>query len=86
MLGGWLGLGPDHPLITLSQATPAPHIGGTKLVQPHQRIDAAFVQGNHGGVGAKGAVAEDDVALFELRPKLVKEPAVVGRLSTGDVR
>ena len=47
--------------------------------------DATLQEQGHGGVGAEGAVAQNDIAFFELRPEFAKEEAVVGGLPSGDM-
>jgi len=76
--GTVLRLGPDDQAVPEVQTTPEPKIAFAQLVQAHHRVDSPVMQRCPRSVGAKGAVGQDDVSLFELGPELAKEGAVVG--------
>ena len=83
--GALLGFGPNHEPISDPHTATETQVAFAQLVQSHHCIDAAVMQSGHRPVGAKGTIGEDDIALFQLGPKLAEELAIMGVMVAGGV-
>ena len=70
-------LGPDKQAVVFAQAPGFAEIHFAALVQAGHHIHASLGQSGQGGVFAIGAVAQEDVALFELVPQSAQQAQVM---------